>query len=92
MAYVLRLIMWEGRGLPGAWETIPEFFALAINSGPSEKLGNACAGISESRTWNESVAVRETSEGHLEMVLGRNQMLQIPMARAGVKYGALPET
>lgn len=92
MAYVLRLIMWKDRGLPGAWETIPEFFALAVNSGPSEKLRNTCAGISESRTWNEPVAVRETSEGHLEMVLGRNQMLQMPMVRAGVRYGALPET
>jgi hypothetical protein len=92
MAYVLREIMWKDRGLPGAWETIPEFFALAVNSGPSEKLHNTCAGISESRTWNEPVAVREASEGHLEMVLGRNQMLQMPMARAGMRYGALPET
>jgi hypothetical protein len=92
MAYVLREIMWKHRGLPGAWETITEFFALAVNSGPSEKLRNTCAGINESRTWNELVAVREASEGHLEMVLGRNQMRQMPMARAGVRYGALPET
>ena len=92
MAYVLREIMWKDRGLPGAWETIPEFFALAINSSSSEKLQNTCAGISETRTWNEPVAVREASEGHLEMVLGRNQMLQMPRARTGVRYGALPET
>jgi hypothetical protein len=92
ITYILREIMWKDRGLPGAWETIPEFFALAVNSGPSEKLKNTCAGISESRTWNEPVAVREASEGHLEMVLGRNQIVQMPMARAGVWYGALPET
>jgi hypothetical protein len=48
--YVLRDITWKCRGLPGAWETIPEFFALAVNSGPSEKLRNTCAGISNNRT------------------------------------------
>jgi hypothetical protein len=92
LTYVLREILWKDRGLPGAWQTIPEFFALAINSGSSEKLQNTCAGISDTRTWNEPVAVREASEGHLEMVLGRNQMLQMPRARAGVRYGTLPKT
>ncbi len=92
MAYVLREILWKDRGLPVTWQTIPELIALAINSGSSEKMQNTCAGISDTRTWNEPVAVREASKGHLEMVLGRNQMLQMPRARAGVRYGTLPKT
>ena len=91
MAYVLREILAKDRGLPGAWSTIPEFFALAVNSRPSEELRNTCAGIDESKTWSEPAAIREASEGHLEIVLGRHQMIQMPMARGGVRYGALSE-
>jgi hypothetical protein len=90
--YVLREILWRDRGLPRAWETIPEFFALAVNSGPSDQLRNTCAGISDSGTWNKSVAVREATEGHLEMVVGREKIVRMPRAMVGVWYGALPDT
>ena len=89
-AYILREVVWKRRGLPGCWESIPEFFALAINSRPSEHLKNTCVGMSESKTWGMRVAVREASKGHLEMVLERNEIEQMEMAQTGVKYGAWP--
>jgi hypothetical protein len=54
-----------------------------VNSGPSEKLRHTCAGISNSRTWNEPVAVREATEGHLEVLVGRLKIVSMPEARVG---------
>ena len=76
-------------GIQRSWETIPEMFALMMNSRPSGRLQNTCAGIEEDRTWHESVAVRETSEGHLEMVMGRGEMQGLLPPRVGVAYGTL---
>jgi hypothetical protein len=89
--FVLNEILGRGRGIHRGWETIPEMIALAMNSRPSEGLRNTCAGISQARTWGEAVGVRETSEGHLEVVVGRNEMEQMALPRAGVRYGALPQ-
>ena len=89
--FVLNEILGHGRGIPRGWETIPEMHCLALNSRPSERLRNTCVGIIEARTWGEPVAVRETSEGHLEVVVGRNEMEQTALVRPGARYGALPE-
>ncbi|KUJ24498.1 uncharacterized protein LY89DRAFT_23759 [Mollisia scopiformis] len=78
-------------GLPCAPENIPEMVALAINSRSSARLRNTCAGIGKSRTWGEPLAVRETSEGHLEFVVGGREMMEFEVPKVGVAYGALPE-
>jgi hypothetical protein len=89
--FVLNDILGRDKGIQRAWETIPEMIALAVNSRPSERLRNTCAGISKAGTWWEAAAVRETSEGHLEIIVGRNEMEQRALARTGVRYGTLPE-
>jgi hypothetical protein len=36
--------------------------------------------------------VREASEGHLEVVIGRQKIVKMPKVKVGVWYGALPDT
>jgi hypothetical protein len=91
MVLVFTDISGHGGGIQRAWESIPELFALAVNSRPSEQLRNTCAGIEEDKTYNELVGVRETSEGHLEAILGSEHMRRHELPRAGVKYGTFPE-
>lgn len=50
------------------WSKPGELIALAVNSSPSKLLQNTCAGIENSKLWNQIVFVRETSEAHLEIV------------------------
>lgn len=77
----------RGRGLPKAWETIPELFVLAVNSQRSDKLKNTSAGIKELSTWGVRVAVREVEGQKLEIIAGKDEMEELPRARAGVAYG-----
>lgn len=89
--FVLSELLGTNGGIQRAWETIPEMFALILNSRPSEKFQNTCAGIDGDRPWREAVAVRETSEGHLEVVVGRGEMGRLVPPRVGVRYGTLPD-
>jgi hypothetical protein len=86
--YLLTYFMRNRRGgLPKAWETIPELFVLAVNSGRSNRLKNTSAGIKESSTWGVTVAIRETESQHLEVVVGKDKMEELPRARVEVAYG-----
>lgn len=76
-------------GVPSTPENIPEMLALAINSRASDRLRNTCAGIEKSGTFGEPVAVRETSEGHLEFIVGAKEVGESELPRVGVAYGAL---
>ena len=89
--YVIVDVVGRGKGTQSAWESIPELFALAVNSTSSERLRNTCAGISKTKTWCETIGVREMSEGHLEVVVGKQEMQEAAPPRVGVAYGALPE-
>ena len=42
--------------------------ALAVNSSPTERLKNTCAGISCFSTWKKHVVVRETKNDGAELV------------------------
>ncbi|MCJ1248339.1 hypothetical protein MMC30_005556 [Trapelia coarctata] len=48
--------------------TISQGLALAMNSRPTDKLANTCAGIEALKTWQKVVTIREVSEGHLEFL------------------------
>ena len=79
-------------GIGNSFDTIGEIVALALNSDKSERIQNACGGITEAETWREVVAVREVYEGHLEMVVGQEEAVERGgRARVGVHYGHLKE-
>jgi len=75
-----------------SWAIIGGMMALAMNSQPTEKLRNTCAGIPESTTWKETVKVREVSDGHLELVFDdeKNDDNIYKKSRPGKKYGNFP--
>jgi hypothetical protein len=52
-----------------SWRSMGELLVLAINSDRSEKLQNTCAGINLSSTWRKRMKIRETTEGHLGLVV-----------------------
>lgn len=91
LSFVLNEISGRGHGIQRGAETIPEMLALALNSRASQMLRNTCAGISQTTTWREVVAVRETSEMHLEMLVGVDEVRNASLAKPGVRYGALPD-
>ena len=49
-------------------KTINETIGVAMNSTPTEKLMNTCAGINQLSTWKKIVRIRETNGTHLELV------------------------
>ncbi|KAN0090094.1 hypothetical protein V8E51_018673 [Hyaloscypha variabilis] len=52
-----------------SWRSMGELLVLAINSDCSEKLQNTCAGINLSSTWQKKLKIRETTEGHLGLIV-----------------------
>ncbi len=64
-----------------------EFLALAMNSSPSPRLQNTCAGVSTANTWRQEIAVRETYRGHLELVVGAHDKARHSKPQAGQVYG-----
>ena len=53
----------------GAWSSIGEMLVLAMNSSPTTKLQNTCAGVAEAETWGLVAKVRERNESHLELIV-----------------------
>jgi hypothetical protein len=90
-AIILYKVLIAKEGLVGSWTTISELLALAMNSTPSPNLQDTCAGVQAAKTWRQPVAVRETYEGHLEMVVGAAAKAQYPLPEAGKVYGHLRE-
>jgi hypothetical protein len=58
-----------------AWDTVSEVVALAMQSRPTEKLRNTCAGIVSKTTFTHLVRVRRTGEvgEHLELLFEDGQ-------------------
>lgn len=75
----------------GSWATVGGIMALAMNSEPTEKLQNTCAGVAEGSTWNEIVKIREVSDGHLELVFDGDEYYQghHQKLRPGKQYGGI---
>ncbi|KAI9869567.1 MAG: hypothetical protein M1830_005382, partial [Pleopsidium flavum] len=65
--------------------------ALAINSQPTEKLRNTCAGVSQSTTWKETMKIRDVSDGLLELVFHdeKDNEESYEKLRPGGKYGTV---
>ncbi|KAL8756729.1 MAG: hypothetical protein Q9184_004402 [Pyrenodesmia sp. 2 TL-2023] len=59
--------LWSGRTFSIAG-SVGEAIALAVNSTPTDKLRNTCAGISSLKTWKKVVVVRETRHDHVELI------------------------
>lgn len=89
--FILYKVLVTKEGLVGSWTTISELLALAMNSTPSPKLQDTCAGVDAAKTWRQVVSVRETYAGHLEMVVGPEDRAKYPLPQANRVYGHLRE-
>jgi hypothetical protein len=92
LAVVHSLFIWykvviAKEGLVSSWTTVAEMMTLAMNSSPSSRLQNTCAGVSAAKTWRQVVAVRETYPGHLEMVVGSADKARHGFPQARQEYG-----
>jgi hypothetical protein len=85
-AFIIYKVCFKHEGLVGAWQTVAELLALALNSHPSPRLQDTCAGVEAAKTWRQLVSIRETNPGHLEMVIGPDKS-RYPLPRAGQLYG-----
>ncbi|KAF8850482.1 hypothetical protein BDZ45DRAFT_770093 [Acephala macrosclerotiorum] len=77
------------RAVYRAWETIPEMLVFAMNSSPSEKLRRVYAKDGTIKTWREVVAVRESDESALEVVVGREDVKHSAPARRGTGFSTI---
>ncbi|KAK4949966.1 hypothetical protein LTR10_011808 [Elasticomyces elasticus] len=87
--FILYKVLIMREGLVSSWTTIAELLTLAMNSSPSSRLQNTCAGVERAKTWRQVVAVRETYPGHLEMVVGPNDKNRHPLPQSDRDYGHL---
>jgi hypothetical protein len=77
-----------------AWGSVEELIALAINSPPSRRLQNTCAGIGRLETWRAVLRIRvrvleyprggAARPGHLEMVFDNEDLVEKHAARESV--------
>ena len=89
--YIFYKVVILKEGLLSSWTTVAELIALAMNSSPSMRLQDTCAGVEAAKTWRQVVTVRETNPGHLEMVVGPDEKARHPLPQAGKLYGHLAE-
>ncbi|OAP54516.1 hypothetical protein AYL99_10964 [Fonsecaea erecta] len=89
--FLIYKLVIQKEGLVAAWTTVAELITLAMNSSPSPRLQDTCAGVAAAKTWRQVVTVRETYPGHLEMVVGPEEKAKHPRPRAGRLYGHVPE-
>ncbi|KIW52060.1 hypothetical protein PV05_07731 [Exophiala xenobiotica] len=85
--FILYKVLVVRDGLVCSWTTVAEFLALAMNSSPSPRLQNTCAGVSTANTWRQEIAVREAYRGHLELVVGAHDKARHSKPQAGQVYG-----
>ncbi len=88
-AFIFYKLVIKGEGLVSSWTTVAELVTLAINSSPSSRLQDTCAGVEAAKTWRQVVTVREKSAGHLELCIGADEKAQYPRPQAGRLYGHL---
>ncbi|MCJ1252111.1 hypothetical protein MMC30_009349 [Trapelia coarctata] len=80
----------------GAWDSLADLVALAMNSAPTKHLQNTCAGIYGVKTFQTHVQLLAVPNGdgdygHLELVFGDNQESHADAARVAknTEYGTL---
>ncbi|KAK5567751.1 hypothetical protein LTR43_006437 [Exophiala xenobiotica] len=88
-AFILYKVLILRDGLVSSWTTVAEFLALAMNSSPSPRLQNTCAGVNTASTWRQEISVRETYRGHLELVVGADDKARHRKPQTGQVYGHL---
>ncbi|ETI21782.1 hypothetical protein G647_05851 [Cladophialophora carrionii CBS 160.54] len=89
--FIFYKVVIRKEGLVSSWSTVAELIALALNSHPSPRLQDTCAGVEAAKTWRQTVTVRETYPGHLEMVVGSDEKTRYPTPQAGRLYGHLDD-
>lgn len=62
--------MFLRRSLIPAWDTIPDYVALAFGSETPDVLDNTCAGIAATKSLQNIATVGETTKHHLEIAVG----------------------
>lgn len=77
------------RAVYRVWETIPELFVLAMNTRPSERLRKVYAEDGTIKSWREVVAVRQSDEGAMEVVVGREDIEHSAPARRGTGFSTI---
>ncbi|KAK5455005.1 hypothetical protein LTS15_005725 [Exophiala xenobiotica] len=88
-AFIMYKVLVVRDGLVSSWTTMAEFLALAMNSSPSPRLQNTCAGVNTASTWRQEISVRETYRGHLELVVGADDKARHRKPQTGQVYGHL---
>ncbi len=88
-AFIFYKVAILGEGLVSSWTTVAELVTLAINSSPSTRLQDTCAGVESAKTWRQVVTIREKYAGHLELCVGADEKAQYPRPQAGRMYGHL---
>jgi hypothetical protein len=91
IGFIVYKLVFQREGLVISWGTVSELVALALNSSPSPRLQDTCAGVEAAKTWRQVVTIRETYPGHLEMVVGADDKAKYPAPQAGKLYGHLKE-
>ena len=90
--FVFYKVVIQNEGLVSSWTTVAELIALALNSSPSPRLQDTCAGVEAAETWRQVVTVRETYPGHLEMVVRPEDAAKHPVPQVGRLYRHLDKT
>ena len=80
----MAVVMWYGWSCNGLRSMI-EILVLAINSQPSEKLNNTCAGVSRLDTYKHVIKVREVSDRRVGFVFDDGESRNTPVP--GKLYG-----
>lgn len=90
--YVLHRTLIRREWTSGSWGNMGELLALAVNSTPSRRIQNTCAGITRRPTWRQIVSIREShNTQHLELVFREDEMECSKLPKMGARYGTLPE-
>ena len=87
--YLLYHTLIQRQWISSSWGSVGEIIALAINSTSTDRMQNTCAGIKKSETWRQTISIRETCAGHLELTVGEEKE-RAKMVRIGTRYGTLP--
>lgn len=86
-------LFWR-RSVISAWDTVPDYVVLGLGSEipPADVLDNTCAGIAAANTLQNIVKVGETTDQHLEIAVGGEQVpwasMRSVLGKFDVKYGS----
>lgn len=79
------------RTVISAWDTIPDYVALALGSETPDVLDNTCAGIVATKSLRHIATVGETTKHHLEIAVGEQypgSTMTSVQGKLDAKYGS----